>query len=687
MEENRKVKTGVAIAGILLLIAIILYPEISNRIGARQGQEISLEQEPSLGTVEEPGEQKGKERESSLPQDSEMQEQDLEALSREQGLEVILGVGQGEQKLKVSLWQSDEGVCYFFLPGYARGMELTVEDVAEGGIQIGGTRICQGDILTDVLWERTYEMTLYDENDRAVLQAPLIFLSSSQLPVLVLETASGNTDAIDEDQEWEEKGSLLLLDEKGEKMYEGQMESMGGRGNSTWGLSKKPYQFKLSKKADLFGFGEAKSWNLLANGYDETKLRNRIVEELARKLGMAYVPQSQMVDVYINDIYYGNYFLTEKIQVGEERVAIRDMEAAMDALYTPEELEKLSSFENPEGTRRWVPDAYEDEDISGGYLFERELLIRFPEEVSGFMTTQGDCYVLKSPRYASENQVNYIGDLMQELQDALDEPDGVHPVTKKSYQEYIDLSSFIQKYLVEEISKNYDGGVTSSFFYKPHDEVSGKIYAGPVWDYDVVFGNCNLDEIASNPQGITRLNDHVYGTDLFARLYEKEYFYQQMTHVYRDRALPFLNELLEEGIDRMVQETRQSVRLDAIRWESLENRYQYYDAYDNNIRYLKYFIEKRTEFLNALWLEGEIYHNVTFVVDGEPWQIACIKDGEAPGGEPIPTRFSSLFIGWSTQEGIPYDPFKPIYEDMTFYSTWQELPIEEITLSPQPSLE
>ena len=61
------------------------------------------------------------------------------------------------------------------------------------------------------------------------------------------------------------------------------------------------------------------------------------------------------------------------------------------------------------------------------------------------------------------------------------------------------MNSFVAKYLVEEVSRNYDGGVTSSFFYKKSDAEGGKLYAGPVWDFDVAFGNCTLDLISSNP--------------------------------------------------------------------------------------------------------------------------------------------------------------------------------------------
>ena len=357
------------------------------------------------------------------------------------------------------------------------------------------------------------------------------------------------------------------------------------------------------------------------------------------------------------------------------------MEETLSAAYGVSELGKLKSIENPEGTRKWTGAACEEEDISGGYLFERELPTRYTGELAGFITDQGDCYVLQSPQYASKEQVDYIADLMQEFQDAVSTEVGIHPQTGKHYSDYIDVDSFVRKYLAEEISKNYDGGVTSSFFYKPQDTVSDKIFAGPVWDFDVAFGNCNLDEIASNPVGITRLSDHVYGTEVFARLYEKEDFYSDMVMLYEQKALPYLQTLLAGGIDRMVAESRQSAELDSIRWESLENRYQYYKDYDNDVRYLKYFIQERVCFLNSVWLNEESYHNVTFVVDGEAWQIFCVKDGLTSGDEPIPARYSSLFMGWVTEAGVPYDRYKPVYEDMTFYAIWQELPVEDVVLT------
>lgn len=123
----------------------------------------------------------------------------------------------------------------------------------------------------------------------------------------------------------------------------------------------------------------------------------------------------------------------------------------------------------------------------------------------------------------------------------------------------------------------------------------------------------------------------------------------------------------------MVEESRLSVEMDNIRWSELENRYQYYEEYDNNVRFLKYYIEKRRNFLNEVWMENAVYHNVNFVVDGDVWQILCVRDGELPAFEPTPHQRQELFIGWYAEGNVPFDRYKPVYEDITYYAVWQDL--------------
>lgn len=667
MQNNKKSILTLLSAVSMLLLIIMGYLSFDDHLQENQKETVYLDQTPPPDHAEVL-------RDNAVTDISEPETDPGEPLP-----DITLSLEDRAADFQVTLWQSDAGICYFFLPGFAKesGMILRVE--GDNSIYINDMQIKETDILRGIFEEETYDLTVRNAQGDVTLHRSVVFMYSSSLPVMCLTTRSGNLDYINADKEHEETGTTALFDQSGASLYSGNVKSVRGRGNSTWGLSKKPYQIRLYEDADFFGFGPARSWNLIANGYDQTKLRNQIVSDLAIELGMNYVPESQMIDLYINNVYYGNYYLTEKIRVDDEGVAIRNMDTYVNDAYNTREIDKLERCQNEDGTRKWVETDIELDDISGGYLLERELTSRFETEDCGFITSQEDCYTLQSPAYASEDQVNYIADLMQAFQDAVAEPDGIHPLTGRHYTEYIDLNSFVQKYLVEEISKNYDGGVTSSFFYKPNDTVSGKIFAGPIWDYDVAFGNCNLDRIASNPIGITKLYDHIYGTEIFAQLYDQEDFYNYMAAMYEERALPYLNALLERRLDKMVKQSRASISMDRARWETPENRYQYYQEYDSSVRYLKYFIEKRRDFLNEVWLEGTVYHNVSFVVDDEVWQIYCIEDGGLPTDEPVPIRYStsSLFLGWYSANGVPYDMYKPIYEDMTFYALWQELPTQE----------
>lgn len=665
MEKIRKWMTIMAVIGTVLVTALFCYMPVREIIKESKKISISLKQEKTIGN----------------PEDVVKEAASIADTGRELSF-VRFEISSDSEKVQTTIWQSKEGICYVFLPGFAKQEKVQIAKIEDKGyFTLGKQNFYEKDEFFDIAYEEAYEFTFYDKNGKTVLSAPLIFLYSSDLPVLMLSTKSESMEAIDAQKGVEEAGEIKLFDENGVLLYQGEADSISGRGNSTFGLVKKPYQFQLKEGADLFGFGKAKEWNLLADGYDETKLRNQIVFGLARELEMEYTPEGVSVDVYCNGVYYGVYFLCEKVQVGEERVEIADMEEYTNAVYSKQELQNLESVENDDGSLRWTTSEVEAEDISGGYLLERELEQRYHEEKSGFITDQGDVYALQSPKYATREQVNYIADYMQEFQDALWEEDGVNKEKGKHYSEYIDMDSFVKKYLIEEITRNYDGGVTSSFFYKASDAEGGKLYAGPVWDYDVSFGNCNLDKIVSNPVGISKLNDHIYGTEVFARLYEKEEFFERVVSLYEQKALPYLNTLLEGGIDALADQMAQAVKLDSIRWEALENRYQYYEEYENSIRYLKYYIDARKEFLSEVWLEGAVYHCITFMVDGEAFKKIYVKDGETAGLEPIPSRYSSIFLGWiSEKRGVPYDEYKPVYEDMTFCATWQELSEEEVVI-------
>lgn len=460
-------------------------------------------------------------------------------------------------------------------------------------------------------------------------------MQSENLASIEIDTQSGSLAHISEEKGNVEQARMRVTLPDGTPSYEGVVEEMRTRGNSTWALEKKAFQIKLSRKADLFGMGEAKTWILLANGFDETGIRNTIALGMAADAGLAWTPEYVPVDLYCNKEYQGSYLLCEKVQAGKERV-----------------------------------------DIGEGFLIERELQSRYEIDVylegrSGFQTERGDYYLIESPREPTREQEERIRALVQEAEDAAFAPDGINPDTGRAWSDYLDQDSFVRKYLLEEVTKNYDGGVTSAFYYVPEGE--DKLYAGPAWDYDVIFGNNTLDEMSSDPRGITELANHIYGPDLYAALMDQEDFRTAVFDCFEEVYLPLLDALLESGIDGLSAQVRASIAMDHVRWREMDNRYQYYESYEDNLRYLKFFVEKRKEFLEEVWMDGEIYRTVTLQVEDNAWRKYYVKDGGMLGELPTPFLNDCLFVGWYRSDGKKYDPYRPVYEDMTFDARWQEI--------------
>ena len=463
---------------------------------------------------------------------------------------------------------------------------------------------------------------------------PVTVMQSENLPAVEISTESGDLESLSEDKENTERGQITIRHPDGSLSYAGRIEEMRTRGNSSWALDKKGFQIKLEDRADLFEMGEAKTWILLANGFDETGIRNSIALDLAREAGLAYTPEYETVDLYCNGEYQGSYLLCEKVQAQTSRVEIGD-----------------------------------------GYLIERELQNRYEVAVylegqGGFQTERGAYYLIEYPENPTETQIEEIKNLVQEAEDAAFSSDGINPDTGKSWTEYFDKDSFVKKYLLEEVTKNYDGGVTSAFYYVPEGE--DKLYAGPAWDYDVIFGNNTLDEMSSNPEGVTELSDHMLGPDLYSALMEQESFRTEVFACFETVYLPLIEKLLAGGIDAYAAQTRASMEMNHVRWMDMDNRYQYYESYEDNLRYLKFFVEKRTDFLKEVWMDGEIYRTVTLQVEGLDWRKFYVKDGGLLGELPTPFLNDSLFVGWYRADGKKYDPYKPVYEDMVFEAAWQK---------------
>lgn len=379
-------------------------------------------------------------------------------------------------------------------------------------------------------------MSLDNTQDSPVYDLEVMY--TSKIPTLFLETDSGTLDQIHASKDYLESGTVLFFDGRGHKYFEGGIEEIHCRGNSSFeDTDKKSYTIKLEEKADLFGMGLAKKWILIANAFDNTLLRNTMAFSIAKLLNLAYTPDAQYVDVYANGNFIGNYLLTEKIEVGNNRVAIRDLEEEVKTLNNNVPLDSMEFFMEPQG-RLFSTKGYriekEPDNISGGYLLELDSSDRYGLEASGFLTSRMQPVVFASPKYASYEQVSYIANRYQDFEDAIFSKDGHSPYTKAAYSDYIDVDSFARKYLLEEFVKNLDASFTSQYFYKYDDSISDKFFAGPCWDYDKSIAASGITESGidlHDPVGLYAASQEK-DSDIWYALYQQEDFRKEVAKIF-----------------------------------------------------------------------------------------------------------------------------------------------------------
>ncbi len=302
-------------------------------------------------------------------------------------------------------------------------------------------------------------------------------LSSDEVPLTNLPRVSLSTANNEEITRKITYADILVENAEGTTLFAGPV-TVNGRGNTTWWENpKKSYEFFLDDKRPLLSMGEGVSWVLLANYNDATLIRNDVAMFMGREMGhLDYTPDSRFVDLILNGRYWGVYQMLEPVEVSENRVDVGN----------------------------------------DGFLIEIDGKARYDDPI--FYTTRlaGAPFNIKYPE-TMEGDENYafIKDFVQKAEDALHSPDFLDE--ERGYRKYIDVDSFVEWYLVNEISKNIDAAFYTSCFFSLVR--GGKLKMGPLWDFDSAFAN--------NKSG-GRINDpkHAYFKDKgwFARLFEDPAF-------------------------------------------------------------------------------------------------------------------------------------------------------------------
>lgn len=314
----------------------------------------------------------------------------------------------------------------------------------------------------------------------------------SVLPSLYITIQPEQLDSILHDREHKASAEALLLSDERDTIYSGELTQIKTRGNYTFRLYKKAFSIKFPYKIRMLGLDKDRSFVLLSNACDESHIRNAIGLDLARAIG---IPASRYayVRLFVNNRYFGLYQITNKVEVGRKTLNITDL-GKLNELINPRPLNEYTWFahgrKNHVLQRKGVLLERNPEDISGGYLLDNcGINSTYYKCVSGFVSQAGDPIRIRSPKYASPEEVEYIADVYDQMEKAVLASDSYNSQTGRHYSEYIDTESFARYYLLNELLMNLDGGMSSFMMYKDKDSLDSKIYAGPAWDYDIILNN------------------------------------------------------------------------------------------------------------------------------------------------------------------------------------------------------
>lgn len=346
-----------------------------------------------------------------------------------------------------------------------------------------------------------------------------------------------------------------------------------GRGNSTWGWDKKPWKVKLEDKEPILGMPKDKEWALLANYADRTLLRNVVAMKLSEICGFSWTPRIRSVEVYLNGVYQGVYTICEHKKVSSSRV---DIDVVGE-------------------------DVTEGDALTGGYYLEME---ESQDETTCWWTAMGVPMMFSEPEIPNEQQYAYMTGYVDEFENVLRSDGFDDPAT--GYAAYIDVPSFVNYYIVQELTKNVDGNLRKSSFITK--EQGKKLEMYHLWDFDLTLGNCGYFDwrVGNGPEGFwikDYASNSTYGGGWFWYLFQDPAFVKAVQDRW-DELMPQLETIpdfideqvfsLEKACERNFQKWDINASVDWVMFPSL-------GSYEAEVKYLKDFYVDRLE-----WLDKEL---------------------------------------------------------------------------------
>ena len=381
-------------------------------------------------------------------------------------------------------------------------------------------------------------------------------------------------------------------------------------------------------------------------------MKNKIAYDVAKEIGIKYAVDSEYIDLYINGEYLGLYLLCEKVEVAENRVNITDLNELNKSVnqFSLSTYKKVYSDDKVFYSLENNPD-----NITGGYLIEYQYDMRKEEQESLFSTKGGLNFSLECPRYASKKEINYISNFYQQLENNLSSDD---------YKKYIDEDSWVRFYLVQECLGNTDLG--SEYFFI--DQNDNKLYAGPIWDFDMCMGGFTT-EVTSDVRVLFTCKDHFLGKSVFKSLYDNPIFIKKIVSGYKKLMRPIIVSIKNKKIDFLSKNIKESFYMNKIRWNLTDV------SLKNECDVLKKWTDEKTKFLDDIWINGEKFFRVMLQTEKPFVNRYCysIKPNERISELPNLSLDGYTFNGWYdfyTEEKV--EKHEKITEDRLLKAKWTE---------------
>lgn len=350
---------------------------------------------------------------------------------------------------------------YFFLPSSADSEKVDIYNAYSSAITVNGVK----------LEPNSTASVPYKTNEEYSVRAggknfKLVFMKSTAESAVYInnDNADGNGTELmtylNSDKSNSASATAAITDADG-TLETADVKKIKGRGNSTWGKAKKPYNITFKDNVTIGSMDKCKKFSMLANYQDDSLSRNRFLYDLSDAVDMPYASDSRYVDFYSDGYYWGSYQMCQKIDTGKTNL-LSDIDD--------------KGYLNKDGS------------INENFQFVCEVDASANDDDYHFNSSSGNPITIKTPELApgdtGYNEVkNYVKEKFDAFYNAIKS-------SSANLADYADVDTVTKIYLINELGKNWDSGVSSLYFtYKQDENGDWKFFGSPVWDYDNSLGN------------------------------------------------------------------------------------------------------------------------------------------------------------------------------------------------------